>query len=233
VSRALLLAAALAAGEAYPVAPAAAGRAVLLDSADEAWAGARRIAWGEARYETAFRALWDASGLYVRFDARDADPWSTMTKRDEWIWQEEAVEIFLDLDRSGRDYAEIEISPANVVCDVRMVTPWPDKESDYSWDLAGLESRVHLRRDAGGTTTGWTAAAFLPWAGFRSLPSAKGSRLPPRAGDRWRFNVFRIERPHGKQDPERDAVYAAWSPPGEPSFHVPAAFRDLVFEAGR
>ena len=47
--------------------------------------------------------------------------------------------------------------------------------------------------------------------------------------DRWRFNVFRLERPHGKADPEKDLVAAAWSPPGEPSFHVPAAFRDFVY----
>lgn len=229
MSAALLLAAALAAEAGYTVARAGADRAALLGSADEAWANAQRIAWGPEKYETAFRALWDEAGLYVRFDARDGDPWSTMTKRDEWIWQEEAVEVFLDLDRSGKDYAEVEISPANVICDVRMASAWPDKESDYSWDLEGIESRVRLRRDAGGRTTGWTAAAFFPWGGFRSLPSARGVALPPRPGDRWRFNVFRIERPHGRKEPEKDGVFAAWSPTGQPSFHVPAAFRDFVF----
>jgi len=54
--------------------------------------------------------------------------------------------------------------------------------------------------------------------------------LPPRPGDRWRFNVFRVERRHGPKDAERDAVYAAWSPPPIPKFHVPSAFRDFVFK---
>ncbi len=234
MTEALLLAAALAAGEAsYTVARAPAERAALLGSSEEGWSKAPRIAWGPEKYETAFRALWDETGLYVRFDARDPDPWSTMTRRDEHLWEEEVVEIFLDLDRSGKDYAEVEVSPANVICDVRMVSPSPNKESDLTWNLEGLESRVHLRRDAQGKTTGWTAVAFFPWNGFRSLPSARATRLPPQPGDRWRFNVFRIERPHGKSDPEKDGVFAAWSPTGQPSFHVPAAFRDFVYGAGK
>jgi hypothetical protein len=226
----LLAAALLAATEpAYTVENAGVERAVLLGPADTAWGKAQRIAWGPDAYQTAFRALWDATGLYVRFDATDPAPWSTMTKRDEWLWQEEVVEIFLDLDRSGLNYAEVEISPANVICDVRMVTPSPNKESDYSWNLEGIESRVHLRRDAAGKTTGWTAVSFFPWSGFRSLSAAGAAKVPPKPGDRWRFNVFRLERPHGKTDPEKDLVAAAWSPPGEPSFHVPAAFRDFVY----
>ena len=46
----------------------------------------------------------------------------------------------------------------------------------------GLETRVAPAKDAPGSTTGWTATAFLPWAAFRSLPSAKGVALPPKAG---------------------------------------------------
>ncbi len=75
-----------------------------------------------------------------------------MTRRDEHLWDEEVVEIFLDPDRSGRDYYELEINPANVVCDLRMISPWPDKKGDIDWNLAGLETRVHAaeerRRDA-------------------------------------------------------------------------------------
>jgi len=73
--------------------------------------------------------------------------------------------------------------------------------------------------------------ARLPFEGFRTLASAKKIALPPRAGDRWRFNVFRVERPGGKEHPEKDAVEVAWSDPHSPSFHVPASFRDLVFRA--
>jgi hypothetical protein len=233
VTTALALALALAASEPggprYEVARAATAPAALLAAEEAAWKGASTIEWGKPPYPTRFRALWSDAGLFLRFDATDPSPWHTMTKRDEHLWDEEVVEIFLDPDRSGRDYYELEVNPANVVCDLRMVSPWPDKKGDIDWDLAGLETRVHATKDAAGKTTGWTATAFLPWAGLRALPSAAKVAVPPEAGDRWRFNVFRIERPGGPGAPEKDGVFAAWSPPSVQSFHDAGAFRDMVF----
>ncbi|HSD26115.1 MAG TPA: carbohydrate-binding family 9-like protein [Vicinamibacteria bacterium] len=225
----LILAAGARAAEtpSYTVAATTAERTALLAADDAAWGGSSPIAWGPAPYETRFRALWSSTGLYLRFDVDDASPWHTMTKKDEHLWDEEVVEIFIDLDRSGRDYYELEVNPANVVCDLRMISPWPDKKGDIDWDMAGLETRVH-ERQATGSPRGWTATAFLPWSGFRSLPSARVA-LPPKPGDAWRFNVFRIERPGGPKSPEKDAVFAAWSPPSAQSFHDAGALRDLVF----
>jgi hypothetical protein len=215
----------------YRVARTTASRETLLAANEDAWSRAAGITWGPSQYETGFRAVWGDDGLHLLFEVTDPDPWHTMTKRDEHLWDEEVVEIFIDLDRTGRDYYELEINPANVVCDLRMVSPWPDKEGDIDWDLEGLETRVHRRSDAAGGTTGWTATAFLPWSGFESLPSARAVSVPPEPGDQWRFNVFRIKRPGGPDDPVKDAVFAAWSPPSVPSFHDAGAFRYLIFEA--
>ncbi len=217
----------------YEVARAAAPEAALLGADEKAWAGAVRVAWGPSAYTTSFSALWNDAGLFLRFDAQDPSPWHTMTRRDDHLWDEEVVEIFLDPDRSGRDYYELEVNPANVVCDLRMISPWPDKKGDIDWNLAGLQTRVAPLKDAGGRTVGWTATALLPWPGLADLPSARKVSLPPRPRDAWRFNVFRIERPGGPKAPEEGAVYAAWSPPSGESFHDPSAFRDLVFTADR
>jgi hypothetical protein len=229
----LVLAAPPSAPPAYTVARTRAESAALLAGDAGAWKGADRIHWGPSANDTAFAALWDADALFLRWEAVDAAPWHTMTHRDDHLWEEEVVEVFLDLDRSGRDYAELEISPANVVCDVRMVSAWPQKKGDLAWNMEGLETRVAPLHDAAGATVGWTALARLPWSGFRTLGSAAHAALPPQAGDRWRFNVFRIKRPGGKEHPEKDAIEAAWSDPGGPSFHVPAAFRDFVFAPGQ
>jgi len=220
------------AGAEYKVARASADRVRLLGGDAAAWAVAAEASWGPARYATRFRALWSDEGLLLRWDATDPDPWHTMTRRDEHIWEEEVVEIFLDLDRSGRQYYELEINPANVVCDLRMISPWPHKEGDIDWNFEGLQTRVVPLLDAQGAKTGWTATAFLPWEGFRPLPSARTVSLPPQDGDAWRFNVFRIKRPGGASAPEKDALFAAWSPPSGPSFHAPDAFRPFVFEGG-
>lgn len=220
---------ALSAQTEYAVRATRADAAALLGDSPAAWKDAHRVTWGPSSYSTEFAAVWSADSLYLRFAARDDAPWHTMTKRDDHLWDEEVVEIFLDPARTGRDYAELEISPANVVCDVRMVAPSPNKEYDLTWNFAGLETRVVPWTDETGRGLGWIALARLPFAGFRLLPSTEKVALPPRAGDRWQFNLFRIERPAGPAQPGKDVIAVAWSPTGQPSFHVPAAFRDFVF----
>jgi Carbohydrate family 9 binding domain-like len=216
---------ALAAEGGYRVEPTTATARALLEGSDEAWSGTVRLDYGPGDYRTRFRARWNDDALFLRFDVSDPAPWHTMTKRDDPLWDEEVVEIFLDLDGSGTNYAEVELSPANVVCDVRMVRGSPDKQMDLSFNLEGLESRVVPWEG------GWTGLLRLPWSGFRPLPSASHVALPPKPGDRWRFNVYRIERPHGKDHPAEGAIFASWSPTGSDSFHVPASFQTFELSA--
>ena len=75
---------------------AGAAKTALLAADDRAWKAADVLTWGSAPYETRLRALWAPEGLYLRWDADDPAPWATMTKRDEHLWDEEVVEIFLD-----------------------------------------------------------------------------------------------------------------------------------------
>jgi Carbohydrate family 9 binding domain-like len=213
----------------YDVARLPQTRPALLDADAPVWRDAAAIEWGPEPYRTRFRACWDPLALHVRFDAIDDSPWHTMTTRDDHIWEEEVVEIFLDADGSGRNYAELEISPANVVCDLRVVSPWPSLISLTEWDWDGTTTAVVPRRDAQGMVEGWTALARLPWSGLRSLYPGPAVGLPPRSGETWRFNVFRIKRPGGQARPRDAMVLAAWSKPSGPSFHDPAAFRPLSF----
>ena len=200
----------------------------MLSGHDPAWRTARTIAWGPAPYRTSFAALWNDQGLAVRFLVCDTHPWHTMTRRDDRIAEEEVVEIFLDPTRNGRHYAEVEFSPNNVVTDLHIHEPAPNLTGDRSWDWSGLESTVVRGSCAGLDAGGWVVLAWLPWHGLR-LTAEVAAHVPPAPGDRWRFNVFRIKRPYGPAEPEREAIYAAWSVPGGPSFHEPRSFRDLVF----
>jgi hypothetical protein len=204
---------------------ARAGAAISLDRADDpAWRRADRIAWGQPGQATDFRALWSDGGLFVRFDVDDGEPWHTMARHDDRLWEEEVVEIFVQPSGDSGAYGEVEISPGNVTCDV-WVTPSP-RRFDGSWNLEGLESRASLRRDGANRTTGWTAVAFMPWVGF----ARAGVTGAPRPRDRWRFNVFRIERPGGPDHPGDGALFLAWSPTGQSTFHVVEAFRGMVFD---
>jgi hypothetical protein len=201
----------------------------LLDAHAPAWDAARAIEWGPVAYRTAFRALRAEAALALRFDCTDDAPWHTMTCRDQRLWEEEVVEIFVNPAGASPPYAEVEISPANVVCDLRIVQVSPWLQGEIEWDFEGLETAVTSWVAA--PPAGWTATALLPWTGFDSLSRQAAARVPPAAGDRWRFNVFRIKRPGGPADPERDAIYAAWSMPDGVTFHAPEAFKELVFAA--
>jgi len=200
----------------------------LLGGVDEAWKGAERLVYGRAPYQTRFSALWDAEALYLRWDIADERPWHTMTRRDEHIWNEEVVEIFIDPDRTGINYYELEINPVNTVCDLVVPRPWPELHSDPAWDFEGLATRVVPLRENGFGPDAWTALARLPWPGFRALPCK--AALPPSPGAAWRANIYRIKRPGGPSRPHENVVHSAWSPTGQPSFHVPAAFRDFRFD---
>ncbi len=210
----------------YVARRAAVEKRILLEGGEAAWAAAERVTWGPDAIATSFRALWSDTGLFVRYDVTDPSPWYTLTKRDERLWNEEVVELFLDVGATGRSYAEVEWNPLNAVVDL-----WVDRAEnrfDKDWDWAGLESQVRPRKDAAGRAVGWTAVSFLPWSAL-TVKAPAGAALPPRAGDRWRFNVFRIERPGGPAEPEKEVQLLAWSPTGERSFHVPKAFREIVF----
>jgi arylsulfatase A-like enzyme len=201
----------------------------LLAASDPEWAMADTVTWGPEAVATRFRALWTDAGLAIRFDVTDASPWHTLTKFDERLWTEEVVELFLDVGATGRSYAELEWNPVNTVVDL-----WIDRAEnryDKDWNAAGHTSRVHPLRGRAGRAAGWTVAAFLPWSALAAKAPASAA-LPPQPGDRWRFNVYRIERPFGPAEPERSVHYLAWAPTGERSFHAPHAFREIEFAGG-
>jgi hypothetical protein len=58
----------------------------------------------------------------------------------------------------------------------------------------------------------------IPWEDFVTAP-----HLPPLSGDRWRINLYRIDRYQGQEE------LSAWSPTGQPTFHVPGQFGELIF----
>lgn len=199
----------------------------------KAWNKAEKLTWGPAKARTTLHGLWAPDGLWLRFDVEDPSPWHTMTKRDEHIWEEEVVEIFIDLDGSGKHYGEYEINPINVLCDLDMEQGWPEVKGDITWDHKGLESAVQPRKAAGSDPGGWTAIMHLPWEGFATLASVREGRAqsPPKAGDMWRVNLYRIERPGGPAEPAKDAIFAAWSPTGKTTFHYPPRFGRFHFLA--
>jgi hypothetical protein len=167
---------------------------------------------GPALQQTRARLCWNDEGLHVRFDCEDRDAWGTFQHRDDPIWQEEAVEIFL---APGEEdpvrYFEFEVSPLGVLFDAAIHNPTSQRAGmtgDPSWDCPGLRwaaGRGNARQD-------WWAEISIPWAGISS------SGEPPRI---WRANLYRIERPR-----DAEPEFSGWSPtltrPAD--FHKPGRF---------
>jgi hypothetical protein len=172
---------------------------------------------GEALQPTTARLAWDDAALYARFDCQDRDAWGTFTRRDEPLYEEEVVELFLAPgEATPARYAELEVSPRGTLFDAWVETSDGRRDTlrvDTGWDCAGL------RWEAGstGVREDWWAALAIPWRAL--VPPGP----PPRA---WRANLYRIERPRDGAPPE----HSAWSPTlaVPPDFHRPERFGRLI-----
>ena len=173
---------------------------------------------GLARQQTAVRICHDAAALYVRFDCDDRDIWGTFTQRDDPIYDEEVVEIFLAAGaETPTEYAEIELSPNGVLFDAWVQNPTGDRAQmvvDTAWDWPGI--RWHTERID--VEKRWWAVLVLPWMGI--APSAP---LPAV----WRANFYRIERPRDAE-PEFSCWSSTLTDPAD--FHQPGRFGTLRAE---
>lgn len=151
------------------------------------------------KFPTEAAVIWDDQNLYVAFACHDREPWGRMKNRDDHLWEEEAVEVFLDPDGDGQNYAELEVSPDNVVVDLLIPRPRSGSDMAIRWDIAGLQTA------AGRHSAGWTAEIAIPW---KSLAAA-GVSAAPKPGDRWRAGLYRIKRPGGPAKADRIAALAA------------------------
>lgn len=179
---------------------------------------------GEAAEPTTnVRTLWDDKQLYVAFDVSDDFLKSTFTKDDDHLWEQDCVEIMVDPDGDGKNYFELQVSPANKHFDTRYDSrrvPQPFGHVDYDAKLSsGVLVRGKLNDDD--DDQGYAVEIGIPWAAF-SVGDAK--QAAPKPGETFRANFYVM-------DARKEGMRAAgWSPPRVGDFHVPPRFGKLVFE---
>jgi hypothetical protein len=160
----------------------------------------RSIDGGPTKYRTEARLLWDDQFLYVSFVSQDEDVWSDFTKHDDKIYTQEAVEIFIDADGDGKTYNELEIAPTNATFDAYF--PARREGMDLSWE-SGMVSAVKVDgtlNNPNDVDKSWTAEARIPIAKLAAVP-----HVPPRVGDKWRFNLYRLDWHTGRKINEGSA----------------------------
>ena len=173
----------------------------------------------KGKRSTLARILYDDHSLYLCFQSQSENVWATLTQRDEALYEEEVVEIFIDANADGKTYNEIEVSPRNVLFDAYF--PARRQGMDLQYD-SGTRSAVVVR----GTLNlpididqGWNVEMAIP---FSSLSAV--NHVPPRSGEKWRFNLYRLD--HADYQVEG----LAFSPPQIGDFHALDRFGWLIFQ---
>ena len=168
--------------------------------------------------QTDARILYDERFIYFAFRVVDQNVWATMKRRDEHLWTEEVVEVFLQPNPSLPNYIELEVNPLATMLDIYLIDR--RKPLHYeSWNSEHLQWAVQVDGTVDGKDgdRGWTCEIAFP---FEDIASA--AHLPPQPGDRWRLNLYRVE-----QKPK--VAELAWSPTLQDDFHVLPRLGEIVF----
>ena len=167
---------------------------------------------------TEVKILYDLDFIYFSFRSADTNVWSTMKKRDEHLWLEEVLEVFLQPDPSIPNYIELEVNPLGTMLDIYLLNT--RKPLHYeSWNSEKLRWAVNVDGTVDGKENdrGWSCEIGLPLEDIATAP-----HIPPVVGDRWRLNLYRVEK-------LPVVAELAWSPTLQDDFHVLPKMGEIVF----
>lgn len=176
------------------------------------------------QFPTKLRLLWDEQNLYVGFDCIDADVTERFTKRDDPIYDHEAVEVFIMpnvIAPALGPYVELQASPGGVIFDASFIARRQGMDTTFNAaQTVGTKIDGTLNKQDD-TDKGFVSEWIVPWTSLRGVAKA------PAAGDEWRMNAFRIEKNGPLDRPKGE--YTAWSPPKVGDFHNVVRFGRMKF----
>lgn len=183
-----------------------------------AYDGKRRIL-----NQTRARLVWDDSHLYVAFICDDDDIHTPYTKRDDPLYESEAVEIFIDADGDADEYVELQAAANDVHFDAAFAGG-RRKNFDTKYNV-NYETKAALQgtlNDGGDRDRAWISEWKIPIEELRDVDKR------PAPGVSWRINLFRLDR---KRQGERvvGTEASAWSSPLSGDFHHLERFGTLEF----
>jgi len=157
---------------------------------------------------TPVRVLWSDKYLYLGYEC----PYTklstfTPTQKEErmGLWDNDVVEAFIASDPEVvKRYTEFEWAPTGESLDLKLDLP----AKDFAW-TANAESAVKIDENA------------HVWRVEVRIPLTALCETMPKAGTRWRLNLYRHDREH--------KGFLAFSPTLNRTFHTPERFGWLEF----
>jgi hypothetical protein len=172
--------------------------------------------------KTTAKMVYDDKNLYIAFQNADTDVWGELNKHDDKLWTQEVDEVMIDGDGDGKTYIELQVSPNGTTFDSYLPAY---RQNQNDWE-SGMKTAVKVdgtlnKRDD--VDKGWTVEIALPLESVKGR-APSGPQIPPRPGDVWRVNLYRMDTPKGKPQ-----VGSGWSPPLVGDFHALDKFGEVVF----
>jgi hypothetical protein len=169
------------------------------------------------KYTTDLKVLYSDTGIYCLFRCQDKKITATLKEDFADLYREDVVEVFFWTDESVPVYFEYELSPLNY----ELAIVVPNYKGNFfgwrPWHYEGERLTRHETHIAEGDDKTWTAEMFIPYALLK--PIIPG---PPKKGDRWRANFYRIDYDTGRS-------HWSWKPTRK-NFHDYESFGTIVFE---
>jgi len=164
-----------------------------------------------AIHPTEARLAYDKQNLYMSFRCHEPELPGLVTKiaeRDGYIWQDDSVELWLDINLDKDTYFHFAINANAVIFDEEK-KPGPIQDNlDNRWDS-------HCVVKAGREPGAWTLEAALPWQSIGIRAPEPGTKIG-----------LEVQR-NRKQGPEE---MSQWSPTFSGWGHVPQRFGVLALE---
>jgi hypothetical protein len=169
--------------------------------------------------KTDVRSRWTNKNVYFLFvcpyEQANLRP-SPQTETDtSQLWEHDVFELYIGSNFDDiTKYHELQVSPQGEHLDGKIdaTVPRVGVGDEWKWE-SGWKTKA--RHDA----------AKKIWYGEIQLPIASIDPRPPKAGNEFRINVYRLQGPHPAAPARRDFV--AWQPTGEYHPHRPLQFGRL------
>ena len=169
------------------------------------------------KQRTTVKLLRDENNLYVGYECEDFAITATYDKRDDPVYKDDCVEIFINTNPAADHYFGFEMNATGVLYDYFYSYPL---RHDMTPNLEGILLKTEIRGTLNQSTDqdrGWTLEVAIP---FKSL------NVSPKKGDQWRIQLNRWD------GTEPDRRLSMWSNSGmkKANPHNPERFGNLLFK---
>ena len=166
-------------------------------------------AYARPHLRTRARMLWDDEHLYAAVELEEPHLVAHVVDKDEEIYDDNDIEMFIDVDGDSQDYIELEFNALGTVWDMLLPKEYsrgglplshPRIPESPPWSLEGMRAAVRVDGSLNypfDTDAGWVIELSIPWASMAPMDRA-GNPLN-RGGRTLRVNFSRVQHPWSRE----------------------------------